>query len=263
MALRRIIRVTVAGAVVEDTRVSFTVERQWDETQTTGAVEIYNLSRDRESLIYERGGALEIVAGYELSAGVIFEGRVQRVTRERRKRARVTRISIGDLVRAPDRLGGVTSRSYRGPVLARSVVVDLANDVGLPAGPLDAIPEHATVTDYAWHGVSVEGLTSLLRGYGCVWYEDDGLLRFRKAGVPQPDAVTVRVSAETGMIGSPTQTDEGAEVKTFLRSDLRLGGRVDLRSVTLGGVWLISALRQTADNWDGPFSSWCDLRAIA
>ena len=49
--------------------------------------------------------------------------------RPRQHLARITHIELGDLVRAPDRLGGVTSRSYAGPVFLRTVVADIVDDM--------------------------------------------------------------------------------------------------------------------------------------
>ena len=83
--------------------------------------------------------------------------------RARERLARITSISIGDTVRQKDRLGGVSTRSYDGAVSVRMIAMDLASDIGIPLGPLDAIPESATFQDFYWTGPADGGLTVLLK----------------------------------------------------------------------------------------------------
>ena len=60
--------------------------------------------------------------------------------RPRENLAHITHIELGDAVRSRDTLGGITSRSYDGPVTVRQIAADFVRDMGLTFGPLDAIP---------------------------------------------------------------------------------------------------------------------------
>ena len=67
----------------------------------------------------------------------------------------------------------------------RAIVRDLVNDMDaadplsrISVGPLRAIPESASVTDFAYSGSASEGLTILLSKFGLTWFEDDGVIRF-------------------------------------------------------------------------------------
>ena len=131
----RHISVSVAGLVITEPRIRAVVERQADATETTGSVAIYNLAPSREGQIYERAADIQIQAGYPSTIATIFEGQVQRVRRPRENLAHITHIELGDAVRSRDTLGGITSRSYDGPVTVRQIAADFVRDMGLTFGP--------------------------------------------------------------------------------------------------------------------------------
>ena len=78
----------------------------------------------------------------------------------------------------------------------------------------------------------------------------------------QPDAPTIDVTPLNGLIGAPLPTDEGAELKMFLNPQAKIGGRLNLTSETLSGSFRIVGLRHDGDSWQGPFSTWTDLRNL-
>ena len=258
----RRIEVSVAGLVIADLRISVELERMIDRTQARGKIDIYNLNDEHEQRIYDRGGPVTVSAGYPQTVAEIFSGEAQRIVRARERLARITSISIGDMVRQKDRLGGNTLRSYDGAVSVRMIAMDLATDIGIPLGPLDAIPESASFQDFYWTGPADGGLTVLLKSVQCQWYESDGLIRINRVGMAQPDAPRVSISPETGLVDTPIATDEGAEARMLLNPALQLGGILDIESASLTGSWKIVGLRHNADNWSGKFVSWCDLREL-
>lgn len=258
----RQIEVRVAGFIISEPRISFELDRQIDNTQDKGSVTIYNLRPGHADRIHEREGRISVAAGYPGTVAIVFEGLVQRVIQAREHLAHVTRIQLGDEVRRKGRLGGYFSRVYDGPVPVRQIAQDIIRAIGLPAGPLDAIPPPATVSEWRWAGPADAALDLLLRRVGCTWYEFDGIIRINRPGEPQTDAPTIRVSARNGMIGIPIETDEGAEVRMFLNPLVVLGCIVEIESRTLGGRWKVVGLRHAGDNWQGPFETFCDLRLL-
>ena len=88
---------------------------------------------------------------------------------------------------AEDRLVGVSNRVYPGVESVRRIATDLIADMGLQPGPLDAIPESATFTDFHWAGFpSAGGLRAVLNGSDpslahLQWHEADGVMRLRTA----------------------------------------------------------------------------------
>ena len=260
----RQIEVQVAGLTISALRISLSIERELDKTQDKGEVAIYNLKDEHEDQIYERGRRIVVRAGYPQTAAIVFEGEVQRITRARENLARVTRIKLGDHVRHKDTLSGVYAGSWEGPVPVREIAVAIASEgLRLPVGPLDAIPEDATFTNFYWGGQSAAvALSRLLDSVRCIWFEDDEVIRINRTDRLQPDAPAVVVSPETGLIGTPRATDEGAECRMFLNPAVRLGGLLTIESANVDGRWKVVGIKHAGDNWEGKFETFCDLRAI-
>ena len=259
----RRIEVDVAGLTFKKIRISVELEREIDETQLKGRIDLYNLNEQNEGLIHKRGGPVTVRAGYPETIAEIYVGEAQRIVRAREDLAKITRIHIGDQVRHKDRLGGIAAISYNGERSIRSIVKDLAGDMDLPLGPLDAIPAGETYAYFYFAGVASDALTYILERVDCRWFEEDGLIRINKAGMMQADAPTITVSPETGLIKTPIRTDEGAEIQMFLNPAVKLGCIMIVESETLTGRWKVVGLRHNADNWEGAFLTWCDLREMA
>jgi len=100
------------------------------------------------------------------------------------------------------------------------------------------------------------------RSVRCTYFEADGLVRVNCPGRAQADPPTIRVTPETGLIGAPSRTDEGAECRMFLNARVVLSSIIDLRTKTERGAWKVVGVRHTGDNWTGKFETMCDLREI-
>ena len=259
---KRFIRVEAANLRIEKPRIHVQLEK--DSDKVSGSVVIYNLAPGTERVLTERN-RIRITAGYETGArvGVILDGTVRRSQSKRTELSRKTTLEVSDHVHSPDRLGGYTSRSYNGSETIRNIVYDLASDLDLGVGTFAAIPPAATLDNWAHAGPTAKALTGVLTPLGLSWWEDDGLIRVAaQAGEPQPDLPILLVSQNTGMIGSPTPTDEGAEVTMFFDSRVAIGAQLVLDARNLQGSWKVIAYKHDLENWDGPFSTWCDVRRL-
>lgn len=253
----------IAGFEIAEPRMTVELDREIDRSQDRGRIDIYNLSPEHAQRIWQRGGPILIQAGYPETLAILFDGQVQRVVRQRRDLAHVTRVHLGDSIRAANRLSGTFSRSYAGAVSIRQIAGDIIRDgLGLAVGPLDCIPPHETFPNFYWAGDPAAALDALLRRTGCTWYEEDGTVRINRAGHVQADAPRLSVSPQTGLVGTPADTDEGAECTMFLDARARLGGVVDLRSDALSGTYKIVGMRHRADNWTGAFTTTLDMREL-
>ena len=267
---KRRIKATVAGLEVEDLRMNMSMTRSVDPTQDKGTLDIFNLNPEHESRILERGRELKLEAGYSETLAIVFQGSVQQATAARVGLARRVRIKLGDHVQRKNVTGAIFSGSYGGaqPVreIARDIVAAMSTpEMELALGPLDNIPADATVTDFYWGAQSAAAaLSALLKAVNCTWYEADGLVRINRVGRLQSDMPTLRISQETGLIGSPTRTDEGAECRMFLNPAVQVGACLVLESESLQGDWKIVGLEHNADNWQSSkFETFCELRDLA
>lgn len=249
--------VQAAGLTISGLRIAARIRRTVDTSSDSGEVKIWNLAPETERLLNDRGETVVVEGGYRGNVGTLFEGQAQQVIPDREFRqgvARITTIRLGDFTRAvrpnrAQRLGGITARSYSGPVPVRSVARHLAEDLGLPLGPLDAIGAEATVTNWSWSGRSADGLRLLLRTVECGWYEDAGLIRVRRIGEgTQPDLGTLLIAPSTGMVGAPARTDEGVRVTTLLNPAVELSLPIRVVSEIVSGDFRVVAFEHRADN---------------
>lgn len=283
---KRQIEVRIAGLTISEPRITVEIERQMDRSQDRGEVGIYNLKPANEQRIHERGGPIVVSAGYPETTAIIFDGEVQRVVRARNSGyaeivhdnlARITKIKLGDLVRHKSRLGGTYEDRLSGHVSVRRIVeriVAAMNSSIAPAaggaapprialGPLTNIPPDATVKNWYWGGQpAASALDSILARVECRWFEEDGLIRINRVGMSQSDAPALVTSPRNGLLGRPTETDEGAEVRMLLNPAVKLGAILEVQSKALNGRWKVVGVRHSADNWSGKFQTACDLRAL-
>ena len=283
----RQIRVEIDDGEVTITqpRISFSVERSVDEHAPRGTIEIYNLSPTREAKIRPRGQRVVLRADYSgdvraptrvalprppppSTLGMLFDGRVSRVTRARHNLARITTLHVTDSVRdvatadSPLKRTYVTSRTLGGQTPVRDVVREIARVADVRIEGVDEIPADAIVSDWPLAGHVFGALTRVLRAVDppCGWTEDNGVLRINCYGRVRRDARDIVVSSRTGLIGRPTVTDEGYVVETLLNPAIQIGGTLSVESEFVNGMYKVVWIRHTGDNWDGRFVSSVELR---
>jgi len=257
---RRHAIVEVAGFRISEPRISFSVERTADENAMQATIEIYNLSPNNRERIYERGGPVLLMAGYPETISILLDGNVERVRIRRDGRARITTIDCVGQSIALDRLGGVTMRSYDGWVQANIIFADIVSDMGMESGDLSYVQNYR-VKDFVWSGPSSAALTSLLRwiarnvNESFRWWDDDGVIRIREVGRDMRSAPAISTSRKTGMVDSPTRTDDGIEVQMLLEPRVQIGSRVTIASEAITGTFTCTQLRHRGDTWSGDFFS--------
>ena len=273
---KRIVRLRVAGASIEGLKITFRLQRQPNFTGPTGQITIYNLSKDLEQQIEEKGQEVELEAGYPDTVNAIFSGFASRIIRLRRAHARQTVIELaGQDVseNSTASTGTYIDVSYNAGagVTARQIASEMISQGGFEASNLEAIPD----TQFQ-HGYSITAglgyaLGDLMRqvsqtvGHGThvSWYLDDGVIRFNQAGEVDPIAGSLpRLSPATGLIDTPAVTDQGVECWSFLNPLARIGARVPLESETVSGDYKLVSFVHHGSSWDGEFRTGYSLRPL-
>lgn len=274
----RTVRLAVGDAgeetIIDDLMIRFDIRYEATGTPAAGHIDVLNLHASTETRIRERGTRVRLWAGYGDDPPLIADGDVRRVERMRSEQDRVTRIHFGGNVR---RLSGpIFRRTYEGVVAIRRIVTDIVAAMpGLELGPLDPIPAEATEEDVAHDGPARFYLTVRLRPIGVEWYEQDGVIRFSRGGMSADDRQggdTVIISERSGMIGTPTTTDDGVRVRTLLDPRIRIDTRFRIESSVLDagaagaavseraeevrlGEWKAIAVKHAGDNREGSFET--------
>ena len=237
------------GLQVEDLLIKFRLRRATTDTPADGHVLIYNLSDDSEQRVHQRGVRCRVEAGYQGDVALLFDGDVRRVSRQRDGHNRIVRVDVAG--NATKQQGAIFLKTYEGAVAVRDIVRDAVATMGLELGPLDLIPADAQEIDYTYHGPTRVLLSpyGLLRPYGLHAYEDNGVMRISASSGRQPGRPPQRYrrqSEQTGMIGTPTITDDGIRLKSLIDGRLRLDTRIRVVSTLLDPDTLLEGGRGRA-----------------
>ena len=275
------VRVTVGdggeAVRVENLLVRFRIKREATPTPAEGEIDIYNLNESNETRVRERGKRVVLEAGYMDRLDTVFDGEVRRVERQRVDLDRITRIHIAGAL--AKQVQTVSNLSYARPVTVRDIVRRGVADLGLALGPLDLIPEEADYPKFTYWGQTKRMITQRLRPLGIEWYEQDGVVHFTRNKVTLADRDVV-ISERTGMVGTPTTTDDGIRVVTLLDPRLKLGTRVRVLSSVLddaasgdainerareneGGLWKVIEFEHRGSNREDEFFTTIEARPLA
>ena len=264
-----------SGALsIQDLLITFRVRRESTETPVQGEIAIANLKASNERYVRERGARVQLFAGHQGRSGLLLDGAVRRVSRRRDRLDRFTVIHIGG---DEEIRGAFFNRTYAGSVSVRTIVRDIISSfTGLSAGPLDLIPAGAAVDDWSYAGPSRTALTELIDPLGIRWYEENRVIRFtNKAsitpGAPLPVTPTTTgkihvISEATGMVESPTVTEDGIRVRIILNPFVNLDDLVDIRSIVTEqealGRQKIVVINHHGDNRTGDFFTELEIRSL-
>ena len=211
--------VRVGARRFEGVQMLAEVARAVDEDTPTATIEFWNLAPDTIGQLLQVGRVgitpqpVFIQAGYEGNVGVLFDGVVSGQPEQRREQLNtITKIRALPALRHQAKLGGVSNRSYRGPVNVRRILLDIVGlDMGLALGGLDVIPAGAVKVDFVAAGQSTTALNRVLQGLGVDWHEEHGIIKFTKEQPQNPFAT--RLTPQTGLIGSPQRISLGGGVE--------------------------------------------------
>lgn len=236
-------------------RITFNVEKGDAKTPNQAEVTILNLSDNSRSAIQEKGAACIIEAGYVNNTSQIFAGDLQYASTKRSGPDWVTTFQTGD-----------GSAKYRGARISESLpkgtqltqaIEKAAGALGVGLGnAVEKIQEgnfRGGLQEFA-RGVVLQGrasdeLDKLLKTAGLQWSIQDGQLQLLRANETTDDQAVV-ISSGTGMIGSPEVGEKGeVTVRTLLQGLIRPGGRVQLETEELNGLFKVGRVNHVGDTW--------------
>ena len=214
----------------------------------TAQVEIFGLSLDTMAQLTtlsfkplnRRWNAIEISAGEqgtELSS--IFQGEVT--------------VSYADLngakpvlkIEAQTSAYNVLKPTPQISVQGSQSVTQLCEQLSAECGySFESVGVDGQVADCVLTGDPITKMRQIARDTGSDLIIDDNHVVLMAKGATRTDSGVPLVSAETGMIGYPTFTNQGVNVKSFFRPELKIGGVVRLETIipSASGVYKITQL---------------------
>lgn len=102
-----------------------------------------------------------------------------------------------------------------------------------------------TISDMTIYGDPITKIRSTANAVGAdVIFDDDKTILVPPGGVRRAEGGIPVISAESGMIGYPTFTDQGIQCRSFFRPELHVAAAVQVESIVphATGVWKIQQL---------------------
>lgn len=239
--------------------VNFSIERTDLETQNTGRVTIWNLSKEHLAALDQKDCCLYLKAGYGSRLSLIFAGIVSHASTALDGADRRTEIEVIDnLVELRDTY---VSISYVGIVNWKLIFDDVAAQMGVAISYAYNV-EFSDITN----GFSFVGLAKDVMNKGCdccglSWSLQNGVMQVKKPGDVMSREVYV-LSPETGLLGIPARVTEAAdsesstgnigwEVNYFLNGAIGIDDYVKLESKIVTGFFRASKISIQGDNVSG------------
>lgn len=254
------------GTAVEVTRLrtTFKVEKSLKKEANPCEITITNLNEASRAEFTQRPLRVKLEAGTDgvlqhLFIGDIRPGSASEIVGTDWE----TRLLLGDGARAIQ--NARINRAYRSGTTMRTILRDVSKSFGLLLPrelevdrALDApLAVGETVT-----GWSADEISRLLAPYGYNWSIQDGRLQILKDGDLAPGEAWL-IDEKNGMIGSPKYgapkkkgKSPNVTVNTHLRPEISPGGRIQLRSRDVQGVFKVIRVGHSGDSHGTSQDSW-------
>jgi hypothetical protein len=249
--------IPLAGApkVITDLRIAFNCVKTNESKPNNAKVKVWNLSDNTRSGLESKGARVALEAGYIHNVATLFRGDVVKVVHKSQPPDIITEIEVKD--------GGNRFRNsridkgYPPGVKTQQVVQDLADKMELPTSSLIGVPNVEYANGLTLSGYVRDQLDMLAKKNNFEWsIQDETLQIIPKLSWSLDDFV--KLTPQTGLIGSPSKTDKGVKFDSLLQPRLRPGRRVQVEGKFLKGIYKIRKVTHQGDSLDGDYLSKCE-----
>lgn len=243
--------------------VYFNVQKVDVSAANSSKITLWNLTKPQLATLNEADCIVTLKAGYGSVMPLIFVGAITRVVTINDGADRMTEMeAIDGRVELRD---SFVSLSYKGIVNTKTVMQDVAGQMGLPV----TFSYNANFSNYpngfSYIGAAKTVLDKLCAPTGLIWEIQNGILQIKRKNDTMSREVFL-LSPETGLIGIPKRLTEGAENDTdavkngwevvyFLNGAIGVGDYVKLESETVTGYFRVHTVEHDGDNLEGDWLS--------
>lgn len=209
---------------VSELHCTFVVEKVANQKAGYADISIYNLDLSTLEAIVKEGSTVILSAGYEHGAfGKIFEGELFQPTIEREN---VTDLKLtlhcidGNNILNSNFVNFSLGKGYN----YRDVILKMANSARnkmTVGGVTDTLDQKQTPRGKVVFGDPRDTFRQICRDNNATFFADNGKLYVTKiTDVPKGEALVI--SPESGLIGTPQQTDEGFSFRCLLNPSVQV-----------------------------------------
>jgi len=246
-----------------DLKIEFDVLKGISSTANPATIKIWNLTEAHRNALGKELDDIELEAGYMPptggdNVGVIFKGQIRDVEHKREGADIVTYLTNGEGDKAFR--DATISKTYKAGTEVKTVVEDLYKELekeGIDRGEWKFPDDIPTMKrSYAAVGSAKQQFDLLSRGYNFYWSVQNGVCEI----IPGDGYIgtVILISPETGLVGTPTITDNGVKAVALLNPEIRPNRRVKVEAQTLemnaqDGEFRVGEARYAGDNREGDF----------
>lgn len=242
---------------VSELECTFEVHKSYDRGGFYAVVRIFNLEARTEKTIINEGDRLIIEAGYQATVSVdktakdedgndvkysqdnvavqygkIFDGKITWPSRQREGVNYVLTLAAidGDY---PLHSGFISKTVGRG-LNARDIIHTVCKtaDVSIPINSVsDGLSLQKLPRGKVMFGQPMDYIRDVARGNDASYFVEDGALHVTRLQDTAKEEALV-VTPETGLIGTPTQTQDGVNFTLLLNPNIHLGTLIQLKGIT-------------------------------
>ena len=222
------------GLELGELRVTFKTHKADFETPNHADIRVYNLSGETARRIKGEFKRVVLQAGYEGNYGLIFGGSIRQV---RLGREGGVNTFVDILASDGDRAYNyaVVNATLAAGATQRDVVkaaVGSMQEHGATQGHIPDLGGQALPRGVTMYGMARDYMRDAAASTDTSWSIQDGAVQMvPKRGYLPGNAV--ELTAESGLIGQPEQTNEGIMVRCLINPRLRVGGRIKLNNKSI------------------------------
>lgn len=237
--------------VIRNLRINFEITKSVLSYPNLAKVVLYNLNDDSLAALQTKFTKVILNAGYKGNIRLLFKGDVRNVFQVKNGVDRVVTFYAGDSERSWQNAN--FNKTFTDSATVQSVVKDVISSFkDIAVGVVEGLPNIADkLSGQSLSGSSKDVMDNLASEYGFNWSIDDGEINVVPIETPIRVDQAVLVNSATGMIGSPTITEIGADVTTLLNPIMMPNTAFKIESlgseVQLGNLFFRNVKRTSAE----------------
>jgi hypothetical protein len=258
------ITINPGGIEAHEIKISFDVAKSASSTPNSASIRIWNLKESTRNSLGKELDDITLEAGYippgeQGNVGIIFKGQMRDVEHRRDGADIITELSVGDGDKAVR--SATISKTYKAGTKVEQIAKDIQAEFkkkGIDQGEFKfpkTMPPFKR--PYTVCGGCKREMDTLGRGKGFYWSIQNGTMEI----IPSDGFIgqIVLLTPKTGLINTPTITDNGVKFKALLNPEIRPNRRVKIESSILelnseNGEFRVTECNFSGDNRDGDFS---------
>lgn len=237
--------------IVKELRVNFEITKSILSFPNLCKLDIYNPNEDTLAALQKKYTKITLNAGYEGDLRLLFKGEIRNVFQSKSATERVITVYAGDGER--DWQNATFNKTFTENVTISSAIEEVLKSFKeVTVGVINGLPQVADkLRGQTLSGSSKDILDGFANEYGFDWSIQDGEVVITPDESPLEGDEAVLVNSATGMLGSPTVTEIGADVTTLLNPRLLPNRAFQIESVNadiqLGNLFFRNIKRTSAE----------------